>query len=67
LRWRKRRARSAGFNEVRQLRHSVIFDYHDAVRDLSGATAIRARLVKDGLAYLDSLAGEASRRSRVAA
>jgi len=48
------------FNEVRQLAHAVIFDYHDAVRDLSGATAIRARLVKDGLAYLDSLAGEAS-------
>ena len=47
------------FNEVRQLARSVIFDYHDAIKDLSGATAIRERLVKDGLAYLDSLAGEA--------
>lgn len=47
------------FNEVRQLARSVIFDYHDAIRDLSGATAIRERLVKDGLAYLDSLASEA--------
>jgi eukaryotic-like serine/threonine-protein kinase len=47
------------FNEVRQLARSVIFDYHDAIKDLSGATAIRERLVKDGLAYLDSLAHEA--------
>jgi serine/threonine protein kinase len=48
------------FNEVRQLAHSVLFDYHDAIRDLPGATAVRERLVKDGLTYLDSLAGEAS-------
>ena len=47
------------FNEVRQLARSVLFDYHDAIEDLSGATAIRERLVKDGLAYLDSLAREA--------
>ena len=47
------------FNEVRQLARSVLFDYHDAIKDLSGATAIRERLVKDGLAYLDSLAREA--------
>jgi tetratricopeptide (TPR) repeat protein/tRNA A-37 threonylcarbamoyl transferase component Bud32 len=48
------------FNEVRQLARSVLFDYHDAIEHLSGATAIRERLVKDGLAYLDSLAREAS-------
>ena len=48
------------FNEVRQLARSVLFDYHDAIENMSGATAIRERLVKDGLAYLDSLAGEAS-------
>jgi tRNA A-37 threonylcarbamoyl transferase component Bud32/tetratricopeptide (TPR) repeat protein len=47
------------FNEVRRLARSVIFDYHDAIKDLSGATAIRERLVKDGLTYLDSLASEA--------
>jgi tRNA A-37 threonylcarbamoyl transferase component Bud32/tetratricopeptide (TPR) repeat protein len=47
------------FDEVRQLARSVIFDYHDAIKDLSGATAIRERLVRDGLAYLDSLASEA--------
>lgn len=48
------------FNEVRQLARSVLFDYHDAIRNLSGATAVRERLVKDALLYLDSLAGEAT-------
>ncbi len=46
------------FNDVRQLAHSVLFDYHDAIKDLPGATRVRERLVKDGLAYLDSLAAE---------
>jgi tetratricopeptide (TPR) repeat protein len=48
------------FNDVRQLAHSVLFDYHDAIRNLPGATRVRERLVKDGLTYLDSLASEAS-------
>jgi non-specific serine/threonine protein kinase/serine/threonine-protein kinase len=48
------------FAEVRQLAHAVLFDYHDAIKDLPGATAARDRLVKDGLAYLDSLAQEAA-------
>ena len=48
------------FNDVRQLAHSVLFDYHDAIKNLPGATAVRERLVKDALAYLDSLSREAS-------
>ncbi|MGH6885186.1 MAG: protein kinase domain-containing protein, partial [Geminicoccales bacterium] len=48
------------FDEVRQLARSVLFDYHDAIENLAGATEIRQRLVQDGLAYLDSLASEAS-------
>jgi serine/threonine protein kinase len=47
------------FNDVRKLAHSVLFEYHDAIKDLSGATAVRERLEKDGLVYLDSLAREA--------
>jgi eukaryotic-like serine/threonine-protein kinase len=47
------------FNEVRKLANSVLFDYHDAIKDLPGATKVRERLVKDALNYLDSLAGEA--------
>jgi tetratricopeptide (TPR) repeat protein len=47
------------FNDVRHLAHSVLFDYHDAIKDLPGATRVRERLVKDALVYLDSLANEA--------
>ncbi|MGH8100787.1 MAG: protein kinase domain-containing protein [Chthoniobacterales bacterium] len=46
------------FNDVRHLAHSVLFDYHDAIKDLPGATRVRERLVKDALVYLDSLASE---------
>jgi tetratricopeptide (TPR) repeat protein/tRNA A-37 threonylcarbamoyl transferase component Bud32 len=47
------------FNEVREIAHAVIFDYHDAIERLPGATPVRARLVKDSLRYLESLAQEA--------
>ena len=47
------------FNEVRKLANSVLFDYHDAIKNLPGATKVRERLVKDALDYLDSLASEA--------
>lgn len=47
------------FNDVRKLAHSVLFDYHDAIRSLPGATKVREQLVKDALSYLDSLAAEA--------
>jgi len=48
------------FNDVRKLANAVLFDYHDAIEALPGATPVRERLVRDGLAYLDSLAAEAS-------
>ncbi|MGH9162811.1 MAG: protein kinase domain-containing protein [Vicinamibacteraceae bacterium] len=47
------------FNDVRALARSVLFDYHEAIKDLPGATPVRARLVRDSLRYLDSLASEA--------
>jgi tetratricopeptide (TPR) repeat protein len=47
------------FNQVRKLAHSVLFDYHDAIATLPGATKVREQLVKDGLAYLDNLSKEA--------
>src|SRR6185436_10201057 len=43
---------------VRTLAHAVLFDYHDAIKDLPGSTAIRERLVRDALRYLDTLALE---------
>jgi eukaryotic-like serine/threonine-protein kinase len=63
--WQARRTRAEAdraerrFNDVRQLARSVLFDYHDAIKDLPGATRVRERLVNDALTYLDSLAREA--------
>ena len=48
------------FNDVRKLANSFMFELHDAIRDLPGATPARALLVKRALEYLDSLAGEAA-------
>jgi non-specific serine/threonine protein kinase/serine/threonine-protein kinase len=48
------------FNDVRQLAHSVLFDYHDAIAALPGSTAVRQKLVQDALKYLDNLSREAS-------
>jgi eukaryotic-like serine/threonine-protein kinase len=63
--WEAREARAAQaraerrFNDVRQLAHAVLFDYHDAIKDVAGTTPIQERLVRDGLRYLDTLALEA--------
>jgi serine/threonine protein kinase len=46
------------FDDIRTLTHSLLFDYHDAIKDLPGATPVRARLVRDAMAYLDRLARE---------
>jgi len=48
------------FNDVRKLARTVLFDYHDAIKNLPGSTAVRQQLVRDALQYLDSLAGEAT-------
>jgi serine/threonine protein kinase/tetratricopeptide (TPR) repeat protein len=48
------------FEEVRKLAHSVLFDYHDAIAALPGSTAVRQRLVKDALEYLDHLSKQVS-------
>src|ERR1051326_1765407 len=47
------------FNEVRQLAHAVMFDYHDAIATLPGSTKVREQMVKDSLSYLDKLAQQA--------
>ncbi len=46
------------FADVRKLAHTVLFDYHDAIKDLRGARPVRERLVHDALGYLDGLARE---------
>ncbi|MEW6433253.1 MAG: protein kinase [Myxococcota bacterium] len=63
--WQARRARAQAeraqrrFDQLRSLARAVVFDYHDGIADLPGATAMRERLVRDALGYLDSLAAEA--------
>jgi tetratricopeptide (TPR) repeat protein len=63
--WQAREARAAQaraerrFADVRRLANSVLFDYHDAIKDLRGARPVRERLVRDALGYLDTLAQEA--------
>jgi serine/threonine protein kinase/tetratricopeptide (TPR) repeat protein len=48
------------FVEVRKLANALLFDYHDAIKELPGATSVRARLVADALSYLNGLAQEAA-------
>lgn len=48
------------FNEVRQLANSFVFEVHDAIQKLPGATPARSIIVQRGLKYLDSLAEDAS-------
>jgi eukaryotic-like serine/threonine-protein kinase len=46
------------FNDVRRLANAMMFDVHDSIEDLPGATAARKVLVADALQYLDSLSHE---------
>jgi serine/threonine protein kinase/tetratricopeptide (TPR) repeat protein len=46
------------FNDVRKLANSLLFEIHDAIKDLPGSTQARGLLVKRALEYLDSLSQE---------
>lgn len=46
------------FNQVRELAKTVLFEYHDKIQELPGATAVREQIVVDALKYLDNLAQE---------
>jgi tetratricopeptide (TPR) repeat protein len=48
------------FNDVRKLANSFLFEFHDAIRDLPGATPARELLVRRALEYLDDLARESA-------
>lgn len=47
------------FRDVRNLTNSFLFEFHDSIADLSGATKAREMVVKKAQEYLDSLAQEA--------
>lgn len=48
------------FNDVRSLANTLLFDFHDAIRDLPGATPARRLLVASARVYLDSLLQESA-------
>ena len=47
------------FEDVRKLANSFMFEFHDAIQDLPGATEARKLVVTKALEYLDGLATEA--------
>jgi eukaryotic-like serine/threonine-protein kinase len=47
------------FNDVRQFSDSLIFDIHDAIQNLPGATPARRLLLDRALDYLDSVSKDA--------
>ncbi|MFN2508001.1 MAG: protein kinase [Chthoniobacterales bacterium] len=57
--WQARRAERR-FNDVRKLANSFLFEFHDAIAALPGATAARQLIVTRALEYLDKLAREAA-------
>jgi eukaryotic-like serine/threonine-protein kinase len=48
------------FNDVRKLANSLIFEVHDSIRNLPGATEARKLVLTRALEYLDSLSRESS-------
>lgn len=48
------------FNDVRKLANNVLFDYHDKIENLPNSTAVREKMLKDSLEYLDGLSSEAA-------
>lgn len=48
------------FDDMRALARSLVFELHDAIKDLPGATAARKLIIDRSLEYLDRLAQESS-------
>ena len=48
------------FQDVRELAGTIVFDVHDAIRDLPGSTPARKLLVERTLKYLDTLSHDAA-------
>jgi non-specific serine/threonine protein kinase/serine/threonine-protein kinase len=58
--WREPRMAKRRFSEERSLANSLMFDVHDSIKDLPGATPVRKMLVEKAQEYLDRLAREAA-------
>jgi serine/threonine protein kinase len=48
------------FNEVRKIANSLLFDVHDSIQTLQGATSARKLIIQLGLEYLDGLSAESA-------
>ena len=48
------------FNDVRRLANSFLFEFHDAIANLPGATKARELVVRRAIEYLDSLSSESA-------
>jgi len=53
-----RQRAEARFNDVRKLANSLIFEVHDSIQDLPGATPARKIILQRALEYLDRLTSE---------
>lgn len=62
---RERARAEKQFNNVRRLSNSFLFEFHDSIKDLSGATASRELVVKRALEYLNELSQEAGENSEL--
>jgi serine/threonine protein kinase len=58
LAWREARIAQRRSDDVAGLANSLIFDIHDAIRDLPGSTAARKLVVDKALQYLDRVQQE---------
>jgi eukaryotic-like serine/threonine-protein kinase len=56
----ERQKAEARFVAVRQMTNSLLFEFHDAIEDLSGATPARKMIIDRALPFLDNLAQEAA-------
>jgi eukaryotic-like serine/threonine-protein kinase len=54
--WRQAQVADQRFNDVRRLANSYLFEFHDAIKNLPGATAARQLVVKRAIEFLDNLA-----------
>ena len=57
---RERAKAERRFSDVRKLANSFLFEFHDAIQDLKGATPARKLVIDRALPYLDDLAREAA-------
>jgi serine/threonine protein kinase/type II secretory pathway pseudopilin PulG len=57
---RERDRAESRFNQVRKLANTVLFDYHERIKNLPGATEARRKMVTDALEYLDNLASDSN-------